>query len=265
MPKIDTIKSSLDDAIQHVISPFTFFVWLASIILGVVAGPFGTLDEMDWPVRSVFWLFIVTLAVVLGYGARAVAMILVGPGRPAAFDIVAIVTMTTVFSPVIWLSGQWFERMFGAVVPPLPMVGFYVFLMSATIFMVRRLAPGFEAPSALPDPESGDPGARTEPRLLRRLPAEQRSDILRLSANGHYIDVVTLTGEETLRMRLSDAIHEMDPVPGLYVHRSHWVAHEAISHGERTNAHKAYLVLINGDKVPVSRKFRPVLEEKGLL
>lgn len=262
------IGTNLQDAASRVLSPCTFFVWLACIVLGIVAGPFDTLHAMDFPVRGLFWVIIVTLAVVIGYGVRAFAMIVVGPEQTRLFDLIAILTMTGVFTPVVWVMGHGFERVFAAEVPPLHVVGFYVLLVSTAVFMIRRIAPGFEP---RPEGEEATEGWASsaafmrEPRLIRRLPPEQRSDILRLTANGHYIAVVTITGEETLRMRLADAILEMEPVPGLCTHRSHWVAHHAISHGERKDAQKAYVVLVNGDKVPVSRKYRPELEALGLL
>lgn len=267
MPKRHRVKDSLEDTAERVFSLTTGFTWLGGIILGTVAGPFGTLDDMALPVRFVFWVVIVTLAVLLGYAGRALAMIFVGQKRPHVFDTAAILFVTALFAPVIWVVGHGFERAVDAKVPPFALIVLYVLVMSIAIFMARRHIPGFEYPAEAETGGDGDdqPPHRHEPRLLRRLSPEQRADILRLSADGHYIAVITLIGEHTLRMRLSDAIHEMEPVRGYNTHRSHWVAHHAISHGERENAHKAYLVLINGDKVPVSRRYRPHLEENGLL
>lgn len=265
MPDRRNIKTSLSDAVTRMSSSFTLFVWLLCVILGAVAGPFGTLHVMDLPVRLGFWFIIVSLALVLGYGARAAAMIMVPAERVMLRDSIAILTMTAVFSPVVWGIGRGFDAAFGGAVPPFPVVAFYVFSMSIAVFMARRLTPGIEGAPPTEAQEAVADDLRPEPRLLRRLPVEQQTDILRLTANGHYIEVVTITGEETLRMRLADAIHEMEPVPGLSTHRSHWVALHAISHAELRNAHKAFLVLINGDKVPVSRGYRRDLEERGLL
>lgn len=100
--------------------------------------------------------------------------------------------------------------------------------------------------------------------LLKRLPAEARSRILRLSAADHVVRVVTDKGETELRMRFSDAVNEMDGVEGYCTHRSHWVAVEAIS-GTRREAGRWVVELCNGDEVPVSRKYQPDLEAAGLL
>jgi DNA-binding LytR/AlgR family response regulator len=86
-----------------------------------------------------------------------------------------------------------------------------------------------------------------------------------LTAKNHYVEVVTDKGSTTIRMRLADAIDEMEPVEGYCVHRSHWVARSAINAVERENAQKIFVLLSNGDRIPVSRKYRPNLEKTGLV
>ena len=87
--------------------------------------------------------------------------------------------------------------------------------------------------------------------------------MLRLTANDHFVEIATDNGAETLRMRLVDAIDEMEPVNGYCVHRSHWVSHEAIDRIERENSHKIFVILNNNDRIPVSRKYRINLENAG--
>ena len=40
----------------------------------------------------------------------------------------------------------------------------------------------------------------------------------------HYVRVFTDAGESLILLRLSDAMAEVRDVPGLQIHRSHWVA-----------------------------------------
>ncbi|MEZ5714276.1 MAG: LytTR family DNA-binding domain-containing protein [Paracoccaceae bacterium] len=68
----------------------------------------------------------------------------------------------------------------------------------------------------------------------------------------------------TIRLRFSDAIAEMEPMQGYCTHRSHWVSHAAISGVEREPG-KLFLRLVNGDRVPVSRKYRPELEKARIV
>jgi DNA-binding LytR/AlgR family response regulator len=75
---------------------------------------------------------------------------------------------------------------------------------------------------------------------------------------------VTDRGTETLRLRLSDAIDEMEPVEGLCTHRSHWVALAAITASERRQG-KLFVRLSNGERVPVTRTYAPKLEAAGVI
>lgn len=50
---------------------------------------------------------------------------------------------------------------------------------------------------------------------------------------------------------------------GFQVHRSHWVAREAIRHAERDRG-RMFLPLDCGRRVPVSRAYYPVIEDAGV-
>ena len=79
-----------------------------------------------------------------------------------------------------------------------------------------------------------------------------RSDVLALQAEDHYVRVHTQLGSELLLMRFSDAISELDGLAGMRVHRSWWVADDAIVDTVR-RARRTILVLSNSTEVPVSR------------
>ena len=78
------------------------------------------------------------------------------------------------------------------------------------------------------------------------------SRLLHLEIQDHYLQVHTDTGPRTVLMRLGDAIDRLDPGRGLQVHRSHWVAHDAVAGIER-RARGVMLVLDDNSTVPVSR------------
>ena len=56
----------------------------------------------------------------------------------------------------------------------------------------------------------------------------------------------------------------MEPISGHCTHRSHWVTDAAILEIQKNNG-KTYLRLRNDDLVPVSRKYKPKLEEDGVI
>lgn len=263
MQKNVKFKAVLQDTIARIFAPLTLFIWGAGWVAGSIAGPFGTLVEMDLPLRAAFWFFIATSSVFLGYSARAVALLTLGSQRPVLSDILATVAITVTLGPLIFAVGSYVEAAAGAPVPSLPLIMLYVLIVSAPIYILRRLAPGFEAYGYC---FMGDmPVLKEEPRLMRRLPDALRGEVVRLSAQGHFTEVVTTRGTHVLRLRMADAIEETDPIDGLSTHRSHWVALSAIQSVERENAHRMFVVLANEDRVPVSRSYKPDLEARGLL
>ncbi len=270
MPSSSRITHSFRETFRTLFSPLTLFIWIAAILGGAISGPFGTYGNMAWPERTLYWALVVSFAVVVGYALRAISVALIGARRPVLLDVVTVALVTACFSPLVWLITRVLNpSLTQGAHPVLACVG-YVMMCTATVIVGRRLTPGVDAReygflrkpvhvSRLP--KSSAP----EPRLLRRLASEMRGDILRLSANDHVVDVVTTQGETTLRMRLVDAIAEMEPVHGYCVHRSHWVAHGAIERVERENSSKLFVILANDDRIPVSRKYRINLEEAGMI
>jgi DNA-binding LytR/AlgR family response regulator len=81
----------------------------------------------------------------------------------------------------------------------------------------------------------------------------------------HYVEVHTAAGSELLLLRFRDALREVEDVDGLQVHRSHWVARNAVVGVERRGGGRIVLRLVNGSRVPVSRSFAPVLKAQGWL
>lgn len=262
-------KLNWTDLRQHFVDTFsllftsvTFYVWTATLVFAVVAGPFGSYDTMSWPVRTVYWAMVITAAIVVGFAARAAMRALLAGRYPGLFDLGASFLVGLVLGPVIWLLRGWMDPVLGPEDLSVLRIDFNCFLIACGVFVVRRQI-GAEAPTsywAEPEPE-----APAQTRLHRRLSCPPDAEIHRLSANNHYVEVATSAGVETLRLRLADAIEEMEPVAGICTHRSHWVAFSAISGTERESGSKLFVVLKNGDRVPVSRKYRPNLEDAGLI
>ena len=270
MPLKSSISDSFSKTFRTLFSPLTIFIWLAAIVVATIAGPFETNLISSWPMRAVYWAVVVSISVVVGYGARAVSLALVGAERPLVLDGAMVALLTFVLTPIIWLVTRTAHFVPDVALPPMPSFAGYVMLCTAVIVIGRRVAPGFETRGYgfLPRLERESPTAVDpveKPRLLRRLAAETQGNILRLTANDHFVEVATDNGVESLRIRLADAINEMEPVEGYCVHRSHWVAHEAIIRVERENTHRIYVVLANNDRIPVSRKYRVNLEKSGLI
>jgi hypothetical protein len=79
-----------------------------------------------------------------------------------------------------------------------------------------------------------------------------------LEAEDHYVRVYTTQGEALLRMRFGDAVAMVAHLDGIRPHRSWWVARDAAASLSRDGS-RATLTLLNGLRIPISRRYRPTL------
>lgn len=79
--------------------------------------------------------------------------------------------------------------------------------------------------------------------------------LLSVSSEDHYIRVCTTESSTLVLSRLSDAILKLSAFEGIQIHRSWWVAKEAVVRLKKQNG-KWQLLLKNDNLVPVSRSRR---------
>lgn len=232
---------------------------LGSVLLAII-GPFDTYGNGDFAVRLVFWGGVVAFSLVLAciIKPRVTALF---PRNVILREAVIIAIFLPVFLPALMV---WINLIF---VPERPIslqlltLGVYVLgiclIVSAAIYLIPAML-ARRAPVA---------GGATltmvaAPRLTRRLPRAFSGKILRLTGDGHRVKVVTTDATYDIRMRLRDAVDEMDGVAGFWSHRSHWIVNEAV-HDWFISKGRPHLVLSNGDTVPVGPKYQSDLEAEG--
>jgi hypothetical protein len=93
------------------------------------------------------------------------------------------------------------------------------------------------------------------PEFMKRVPVQRRGAIILIKAEDHYLKVLTSKGESLIHYRLSDAIAEMPGDSGIRVHRSYWVARDAITSVEPAGR-KLRMMLVNGVEIPVSLSYK---------
>ena len=99
-------------------------------------------------------------------------------------------------------------------------------------------------------------------KFLERLPLKLRgAEVWAVEAEDHYLRLHTSKGQDLILLRLADAIAELDGIEGAQVHRSWWVARDAIADARKGDG-RATLTLKDGAEVPVSRTFAGQLREK---
>lgn len=228
-----------------------------ALVLGL-SGPFDTFVQMGAAQRLVYWLAVVLLTYAIGrFTATLVGEVMRErlPQRPARLLVAAIVCGMPVTATVLAINAIAFNGSPG--IEPLLLWLYCTLIATAVLFVVSTLVAG---PVAAPVP--ADPDA--PPALLERLPHPQRGRLLALSVQDHYVEVLTDKGRALVLMRLSDAIRETGAVPGLQIHRSHWVALAAVKRVVRAGG-KVLVELPNGDRLPISRGFLPAARAAGLV
>ncbi|WP_170416728.1 LytTR family DNA-binding domain-containing protein [Ruegeria atlantica] len=209
-------------------------------------------SDLPFFLSFLFWFGVMGIAVTSTWMARKLirdtGTVLNLPVRDLAIALFVLL----LFIPSLWVLAVTLFSIGGHTAPGFPRVIGYSTLFTAGLILTSRAEHKSEPP---PSPA---------PRLARRLPASFKGQIYRLTSRNHYVDVVTSEGTFTIRLRLSDAITEMEPMIGHCAHRSHWVTDDAVIGTEKV-ADRIYLKLVNGDLIPVSRKYKPMLEDDGLI
>lgn len=147
-----------------------------------------------------------------------------------------------------------------------PILWWRVWVISGLVMAVRILA--WRKPSAPPPLVEtrvvvAPPLPEAEAVFRQRLSARRRAArLIAVEAHDHYLRVHTDAGQELLTLRFSDAVAELAGAHGFQVHRSWWVAADAIE-GVSWRRGAGDLRLAGDLVAPVSRRHAPVLRAAG--
>ena len=107
-----------------------------------------------------------------------------------------------------------------------------------------------------------------QPPFLEKVQGVRAGEVLALQAEEHYVRVFYSSqgseGSELVHYRFGDAVRDMPESLGTQVHRSWWVADEAVTAAER-GTRRWQLKLRSGHSVPVSDSFTKAARERGWL
>jgi LytTr DNA-binding domain len=112
-------------------------------------------------------------------------------------------------------------------------------------------------------PPSAKQTQTTSP-FFARLPGRLGKDLLCLQMEDHYVRAFTAIGSELILMRMADAARELENYDGLVVHRSFWVARNAVA-GWTRDGKNLTLRLSNNKNIPVARDRQPRVKAAGWL
>jgi len=255
-----------------------FYVLIAAAVLALV-GPYGTYRDLPLDLRAAYWTLCMLagwlLMTAIGAGVDRIEPLQGWPvvGRMVVAGFIGGAPMTA----VAWSAEALFRR-----VPPLSDLP--SLMMDATVLTIvvsvaigqavelrlrsragaTELAP--PPPADAPPPAAAKATPLTSPvdSFLRRLPPDLGRDLLAVEMEDHYARVHTMLGSTLILLRLRDAVAELGEGSGLQVHRSWWVARDAVARSERDNG-KLTLILRNGLRVPVSKTYRDPVKAAGWL
>ena len=228
-----------------------------------VLGPYGTAEDPALP-RSLFWLGTVTLGGVIGIGLDAVLQHwLTQPWWRALIVSVAMTPPVTVI--VLQAMNLLLQHEHALMSSFTLQLTWRVAIICLVVTGLRTLVQRRPEPVVETRTVIAPPLPEAEAKLRSRLSARRRSArLIALEADDHYVRVHTDSGIELLTLRFSDALEELCNAHGYRVHRSWWVAADAIR-SARWRRGSGTLELEDGSMVPISRSGAPLLRAAGWL
>ncbi len=235
-------------------------VWLVVTLAIAVTGPFGSYGQMSLLARLAFWAPVMAVGIAVATVIRAFVSGTLGLRDDVVGSLLSAVLICVAVCPPLYLLVRLFFEPAQAGIPGFGELVLLVASVSLGVCAVRNSVKA-EVQARSPEEPATEAAEPTLSRLMRRLDRSLQGELLALSVRDHYVEVATSAGSASLLMRLSDAIDEAEPVEGVQVHRSHWVAWEAVAGVDRDDG-KMHLILRNGQKIPVSRANRPKVDAR---
>lgn len=271
------VTMELDDLLRRPERWASVLGWatLAGLEFGLI-GPFGSYAS-HLSTRIIYWTLLFWVGSLLLWPC-VVAALALGPRRgfPPVFSGVAVILVACVPLAMLGAIGThmfWPARAAGmqtlewyglTIVVALPAMAGLLWVELGRSRMIAawrgRMQPDGSAPGLSGDgveiaPTHG-PGSTIPDHLL--------ANALCLQMEDHHVRV-HLHGRSVLHFAVMRQIVErMDPAGGLQVHRSWWVARDAVR-GWQRDGRSVVLILVNGLRVPVARNRVAILRERGWL
>ncbi|MEL7547302.1 MAG: LytTR family DNA-binding domain-containing protein [Pseudomonadota bacterium] len=236
------------------------------VLIGVslfltIINPYGAMSAAPIPLAFGLWFLMIATGTVAGMATSSwlcrtgtVPPLLVLIGACSLTSTLGVLGLIELFR-LIWPNQVG--------MPGMPGNFFYVLVIAIAVSAVSILVQNATGQLAAPTPKP-EIGERAEQVFLKRLPVKfHTAELYAICSEDHYLRVYTSLGDELILMRLSDAARELADAKGLQVHRSWWVASDAIRDVRKANG-RSFLVLLDGIEAPVSRSFRDAVREMGL-
>ena len=235
--------------------------WGRGVAVSLIAAAFLTLSgafgsgEAAMGISFVYWVGLLLVGYV--WGSFVARLVLRASWAPQSLALQTVLIAALLAIPYSAVVGYASQLAFGATfeLSDMPMLLVSVFVVSLAMTAINVLIETRRSAvtNAAPAP----------PKFLERLPLKLRGgEVWAVEAEDHYLRLHTSKGQDLILLRLADAVAELEGIEGLQVHRSWWVARDAITDAKRGDG-RATLTLKDGAEVPVSRTYAGLLRERG--
>ena len=222
-------------------------------------GPYGSYDNGPIWQRALFQLPCAWLAcAVIGTGMRLALAYTRGGAR---FWVLTVLTGAVAMVPVMLLNQLLARLIWPFLLHSMTPLTWY--LQGLLVAEPASIAFGFVALHRLDRasvPAPADSPATTSKGTLGTPPDQ----VLCLQMEDHYVRVHTAAGSHLILATFGQALAALAAVPGLRVHRSWWVAADALA-GTEQDGRNLRLVLTTGARVPVARSSIAEVRARGWL
>ena len=232
------------------------------IAIGLLMGFLGPFASERAPIvwRYVYWMICMVGGGLIG---AAVDDLL---SRRMAMTWRRVVVVSVLMTPLVallvlttehllmggWFNSAGYQRLLWQVWP-----------IALAVMVVRALVWRRAAGPVVTRTVIAPPLPEAEAAFRRRLSARRRgARLIAIEAHDHYLKVHTDAGSELITLRFADALDELARAHGWRVHRSWWVAADAVEQ-VRWRRGAGEIRLVGGLTAPVSRTHGPVLKEAG--
>lgn len=233
--------------------------WLRSLVITLAAAVFmsvvGAFDSERLPMatRVAYWLGLMLLGWLWGaFVSRFFFRVLDWPKQLWLRIALAALALSIPYSVIV---GYASVLAYGSRFELTDIPGLLLSVLTVSVAMVTL--------NVLVDRQSVTAASATPAKFLERLPLKLRgAEVWAVEAEDHYLRLHTSKGQDLILMRLADAVSELEGIEGAQVHRSWWVARDAIADAKRGDG-RATLTLKDGAEAPVSRTYARLLRERG--
>lgn len=243
-----------------------WMTFLAVLAIFILTGPFGTSETMGFADRLLYWTIVqagawmlaisfsvIAKTILAGHIDNMLTRMMIG-SLTAALPIGLLLAIT---NQIFYGKEMGLTPVLKSSLSSLPLCAIFCLLS----YLTTRQSFEKVADAETDTKANADRDVKGIIPLLERLPPQKRGELLRLSVQDHYTQIVTTRGQQLVLLRFADALKELGQTAGLQVHRSHWIA-DADFVSLRKQAGRLHVMTRDGSEIPVSRSYSAAVQAR---